>query len=289
MRVGVGDDVHARRLQPGDRVGRRRLHEVHLAAQQCGGPRAGFRHRQQHQAVLLRHARLVPVVGVGHQLEPFMRDHAVELVGAGAGGVVGIGGPVVFQRLRPALARHDDEAHFVGEQRTRDLGGDCHGLGVDLFGVGEVGQVGARQGELLRVPLRRLFVEAAEVPHDGVGVEGAAVMELHAVAQGEQPTLVVLGVDVPLGGEAGLDGGGLIGAAEVPVDERVVQAEADEAESLEALVGGAAGGGDVARGHGDGEDALCPGCCGGQQQCGGGQDGGERKLGHRVSPGRDRP
>ena len=212
MRIGVGDDLHSSALQHGNGVGGRRLDEVHLAGQQ--GRRAGrrLRHRQQDQLVLLRHARLVPVILVRCQLHPLMRSGTDELIRPGAGGMAGIGVPVVFQRLRPAAADHQHVGHVVGEKRLDELCVDRDGVVVDLLDAVEIREVSARKGELLRVELRRVLVaDPLEVPHHVVGVEIAAIVPFHALAQREDPSLVVIRIDVPFGRQARLDVGSLGG------------------------------------------------------------------------------
>ena len=89
---------------------------------------------------------------------------------------------------------------------------------VNLLDPGIGSQISPCLGELCRVELRRLLVTAvAEVPDHVVGGERAAVVPLDALAQSEDPALAVSLVDMPLGGEAGLDVGRLVpGAGKVP-------------------------------------------------------------------------
>src|SRR5947207_8060960 len=79
---------------------------------------------------------------------------------------------------------------------------------------------------------------------------------LHTLTQGENPTLVVGFIDMPLGGETRFDVGGLLaGPGEVPQNQRIVEIVADEAVALEALIGIAGRYRNVAGGHADGQ---CP-------------------------------
>ena len=107
------------------------------------------------------------------------------------------------------------------------------------------------------IELRRLVVQdLLEIPdHDG-GVEVGAVMELHALAQLEDPALAVALDRRPFGGETRLDVGEHVGLGEVPVHQRVVDRVAREAETFEALVGLAGGLRDVGRCHADAQ--MCP-------------------------------
>jgi hypothetical protein len=69
------------------------------------------------------------------------------------------------------------------------------------------------EAHLPRVVVRRLAVQhLADVPHHGVGVEVAAVVELHARPQAEHPARLVRLVHLPLGGEAGITTEGLSAA-----------------------------------------------------------------------------
>ena len=61
-------------------------------------------------------------------------------------------------------------------------------------------------------------------------------MPFDALPQREDPALVVVRVDMPLGRQAGLDVGWLGAGRQIPVDQRIVQTPADEAEALETLV-----------------------------------------------------
>jgi hypothetical protein len=104
--------------------------------------------------------------------------------------------------------------------------------------------------------LRLVVDQALDVPHHQVGIEIAAVVKLHAFAQLEDPSLVVGGVDGPLGGEARRQRRFPVGTRQVPVDQRVVERPAHEAVALEALVGLSRPVGDVTGSHGNAQDGL---------------------------------
>ena len=253
VRIDVGDDLHAGALQSRYGIRRRRLDEIHLAGEQRRGARCRLRHRQQHQSVILGDALGVPVLLVRHQLEAFVRHEAVGAERPGARWVLGVGVPVVVQRLGAAAAYHQQVAHLVRKQRFHDLGGDRHRVVVDLLHRREVRRVGTRERHLLRVVLRRLLVgDAAEVPQHIVRRERTAVVPLHALAQLVDPAAMVVGIDLPLGGEARLDVRGLVTAREVPQRQPVVEVVADEAEPLEPLIRISRGRWNVAGRHGDG-------------------------------------
>src|SRR5262249_13731414 len=109
------------------------------------------------------------------------------------------------------------------------------------------------------VELRGLLVlDRVEREQHGVGIEGAAVVEFHVSAQLEDPLLRIALADLPGFGEPGHQRGQLVTPREVPVDERLVDLVADEAEALEAVVRLAAGVGNVGRGHTDPQGAFRP-------------------------------
>ena len=279
VRIGLGDDLHRGALQHGDCIRRRRFDEIHLGGEQRRSAGRGLRHRQQHQPVLLRHARLVPVIVVRHQLHTFMRGHAGEAIGAGAGGLIGVGSPVVVQRLRPAAADHQHVGHVVRKQRFDEFRGDGDAMVVNLLDAVEVRQVGAGQGKLLREKLRRLGVaDALEVPDDVVGSEVAAVMPLHALSQGEYPALVVGRIDMPLSREARLDVRRPVALRQIPVDQSVVQIPADEPKAFKALVWIARRNRQIARGHRHLQDAGRPG------RRRGGDQPSSNEAGHCAAP-----
>jgi hypothetical protein len=96
--------------------------------------------------------------------------------------------PVLAELLELRRARHQEPQHLVGEERVDDLGLHLDGHVVDLPVTRDRRQARSDLRGLALVELRCLGVEhLVEVPDHGVGVEGRAVMELHAVAQLEGP------------------------------------------------------------------------------------------------------
>ena len=106
-------------------------------------------------------------------------------------------GPLAVVRLRPARVHHHPVGDGVREDRVGRVGVDLDGEGVGRLDARDAREPGARVGLLAAGPL------VAE--HDVLGVEGRAVMETHALAQGEAPALS-LADGLPGGGERGLDG-----------------------------------------------------------------------------------
>ena len=257
VRVFIGHDLHAGRFQARNGVRRRGLDKINLPGHQCGGAGRGLRHRQQHKLVVLRDAVLVPVVLVRQQLQPLMRHHAAEPVRAGAGGVRRISVPVVFQLFRPAAADHEQVAHGIGKQRFDHLGVDGDREVVDFLNGFEIGDVSARQRHLLGQILRRLGIRhPREVPQHVIGGERAAIVPFHALAQMEDPALLIGGINLPARRQARLDVRRLVGRGQIPQRQRVIEVVTDEAEPLEPLIGIAGGDRDIAGGHTDGQDAV---------------------------------
>ncbi len=110
---------------------------------------------------------------------------------------------------------------------------------------------------------------------------------MHTAAQLENPDAAVLRIDRPRHGQARPQRRRLVGAAEVPVDQRVVQRVAHEPEALGSLVRRAGVGRDIGQRHSHADVAMRrlgrPGLHRAQQQpeCGEAPDGG---LHARVEP-----
>ena len=245
-------DPHAALLEACHRVGRRRLDHVDRVGEQRRGARRILRRHDQHQPVGLRDALGIPVGFVLDQLGALARHEAGQLERAGARRLRGELVPVLAELLPLGRARHQEPQHLIGEERVDRLGLD---LDLHLAGLpvaGDRRQARAHLRGLALVELRRVLVEdLLQVPDDGVGVEGRAVMELHAVAQREGPQGLVRLVHLPLGGEAGDQLARPVGDIELPGDERIVEREAGELVGTGATVG-------LARrqrhvGHGDAE------------------------------------
>ena len=257
MRIDIGDDLHTARFEPRDRVGGGGLDPVDLAGQQRGGTGRGFRHRDQHQPVVLRNALLVPVFGVRHQFEPLMRHEAVVFVGTGAGGVQRVLRPIVIHFLGPARADHQDVAERVRKQRFDEIVFERDRVIVDFGDRFDVGQKGAGVGELLGGKVGRLLVHAhLKIPDDVVGLEVAAIMPFDAVTQVDDPPLIIARIGLVGGREAGPDLGRLVGFRQIPQQQPVVEVVADETITLETLIGIPCRHGDVAGGHRDGQRAA---------------------------------
>ena len=76
-------------------------------------------------------------------------------------------------------------------------------------------------------------------------------MELHALPHLEDPPLVVLGIDMPFGEQAGRDIRQLVGVQKIPIDDAVIGGIAEKAVPLAAIVGNAGHGGQIGRRHRD--------------------------------------
>ncbi len=257
VRIFVGDDRHAALLETRNGVRRRHLDPVDLARQQRGGARGRLRHGEQDHLVELRHACLVPVVGEARQLHALARYHAIDLERAGTRGLQRHLVPVLALLLPVRGAREENVGHVVGDQRVHHAGRELDGVFVDRLVADQRRDARPHLGELLGIELRRLVVQdLVEVPDHGIGVERRAVMELHTLAQLEDPALGIAFDRRPFGGEAGLDVGDGVGLGEVPVHQSVVDRVAGEAKALETLVRLAGGEGNVGCCHADAQGAL---------------------------------
>jgi hypothetical protein len=142
---------------------------------------------------------------------------------------------------------------------------------VDLARTGDGGH--ARRGlrDEARVVVRRVLLHhLLEVEHDRVGVDVAAVVELRAAADLEDPLRLVLRVDRVALRETRDHRRGLVGRREVPLREAVEHRDAGEAVAFEARVGLAGGGRNIGRGHADAQHRL-RGSGSGREQAGGEQ------------------
>src|SRR5262249_3936873 len=82
-------------------------------------------------------------------------------------------------------------------------------------GISRLRYRAARRVELLGV----LLVVAVKIPYRGIGIEFAAVMELHALPQVEDPLRLVVGILLPSLGQARPDVGQFVRALQVPPHE----------------------------------------------------------------------
>ena len=223
MRRDVVDDLHAGGFELRHRIRRRRLDQIDLAGQQRIGARQRFRHRDQHDLVRLRNSLFVPIVGVLGQLGEFARHQFCEFERPGAGSLAGELVPVLAEFFVLRRARDQEPEHLVGKEGVDRFGGDLDGGIVDFAVARHRRQAGLHLRALALVELRRLVVQhLVEIPDHRIGVELAAVMEFHALAQREFPLLLVGIIDLPLGGKAWDQFAGPVGDIHFPGYQRIV-------------------------------------------------------------------
>ena len=265
MGLQVGVHLEATRLDRIERIGRRRLNPVHLAAHQRGGTRVGLGQWQQHHLVDGRCALGVPVTGVLDHLKTLARHQACALEGAGTRWVGGKGGPGRLAALGLAAHRGRHRCQFLGPVGGRGheqvaqvdrqkgiglAGGQLHRQVIDLLGGLERGHARGSHPHLGRVKLFSLLVQhLVHVPDHGIGREGAAIVELDTGAQLEQPLGLVLGIHLPGQRQARHQLAGLVGLAQVPLGQRVIQRNAGKTVAFKTLVRLARGARDIARSH----------------------------------------
>ena len=181
--------LQPRGLELVERIGRRRLDPVDPARQQRRGARRDVGDRQQHHALALGNAVLVPVLGVALELGALARRPCLHLPRAGARRRLAVGLPVLADLLE-IVGAGDGEA--VEQRRHHRV--DAVGLQFDLVVVDlAIGRRAARRRR--SAPLRPSrsndgdlsFERAVEAEDHVVGSEWRAVMELHALAQLEDP------------------------------------------------------------------------------------------------------
>ncbi len=238
VRRHIGDDLHAGRLELGHRVGRRRLDQVDLAREQRVDARQRLRNRNENQPIDLGNAGLVPIVGVLHELGALTRNEPRQLEGPGARRLARELLPVAADLLVLRRARHQEPEHLVRKDRVDLLGGDLDRVIIDLAVARDRGQAGLHLGALALVVLRRLLVEhLVEIPDHRIGVEAAAVVELHVPAQRKAPLFLVARVDAPFRGQAGNQLSRSVGDVHLPGDERIVDGVAGKLIGAGAAVG----------------------------------------------------
>ena len=184
------------------------LHDVDLAGEERGEPGAELRDEPERHRLQLGLA--LPVVVVAHDDQLLVAHPLAELEWPGADRL----GEEPLRAFRlQRLGRHHQhvaQRDAVDEPRPGLLGDEAHRVGVDdldLLHEGPARRVVRLVGRVLDVVHRRL---------DALGVEGLAVVELHARAQRELPRRVVH--DLPGGGQ---HGDRLVGLG-VPVHQPVV-------------------------------------------------------------------
>ena len=211
-----------------------------------------------------------------------MRHHFVEPVGAGSRRRVGVDLVIIAGLLQRAFGHHQDERQIVRHQRVHLLGVDRDGHVIDLLHVVDVVGARARAGKIRRAEGRALLGhQALEVPEGDVGVPGAAIVELHPRAQLQHPAFMIIGIDGPCGRESGFEPHLDAGFRHVPVEQPVVEVEADEPIAFKSLVGLPGPVRDVACGHGDPQHGL-----GADRKGGRGGDGQRQPGGSKQTPGR---
>ena len=257
VRIHVGDDVHPGGLEAVDGIGRWCLDPIDLPGQQRRDTRRRLRHRQQHDAVLLGNAVVVPVIGVLDELEPLVRHHLVELIGARSSRRFGIGLIVVPCLRHCARRHHQQERQVIGKQRDDGVGMDRNRGAVDLLDMVNVVAAGARAGEVQGIEGRtRLRRQPFEVPNRGIGIPIAAVVEFDVMAQFDNPFLWIVGIGRPLRRQRGPDVGLLVVARQIPVDKPVIEVEPDEPIAFETLIGLSGPVGNVAGCHSNAQNRL---------------------------------
>jgi hypothetical protein len=105
--------------------------------------------------------------------------------------------------------------------------------------------------------LRALAVEiAVKIPDHGICIEIGAVVELDALAQMKNPGLVVGWILLPFLRKPGTQGGQPVGSGQVPKHQTFEDWIAEEAHSLEAVIGEPRCGRDIRRRHGDAQSGF---------------------------------
>jgi hypothetical protein len=130
-----------------------------------------------------------------------------------------------------------DIGDAVGRQAVRPRRLEDEGVRPVGRPAGDRRQADVRLGRGARVEMRRVVLEGAvEGEDDVLGGHHLAVVEAHALPQGEEPALRIVRVDPPGDGEAGPQRRRLVVLREVPRHELVVDRDAHEAVALAALV-----------------------------------------------------
>ena len=216
VRIAAGDDLEAGALQARHGIRRRHLDPIDLARPQRGQPCRRLGHREQDHLVELGNLGLLPIAVVPAERHADPRLELRDLEGPRTRRRLGELGPR-SRLLELRRARVEHVGQHVGEVAERPGVGDLDRIVVDLAiarneRVARLRDRAARRVELLGV----LLVVAIEIPDRGVGIEFAAVMEFHALAQMEDPLGLVVRVLLPSLGKAGPDVGELVGALQVP-------------------------------------------------------------------------
>ena len=252
MRDGIRLDLAAAGAQLVERIGRRCLDPVNPSRQQRGGTGRDVGNRQQHHALAPGQSRLVPIVVVALQLSALAGRPRLHLPRTGAGRRLAISLPVAADLLEVGRARDREAVEQRGHDRVDTLGLQLDLVVVDLAIADQRPERGDQHAASGTVEGRRLVVQGPVDAEDhGIGVEVGAVVELHALAQFEDPFRGIGRILVPFGRQTGHQLRRCGRGRQVPCDQRVVERIAHETDAFGALVGRAVGCGDVGQRHGD--------------------------------------
>ena len=263
-------DHEAALLDFGDRIRRRRLDPVDLAGQQRRGAGIGFRHRQQHHLVDLGNARLVPVVLVLDQFEPFARREARHLPGAGARGVLGERRPGGL-RFRLGVgafglssnsfairrAGHEQIGQVDRQETVRLLGGQFHRHVVDLAAEASVGMREAVTPTWLASNCgASCFSTFSTFQTTASALNGEPSWKLTPGRSLKVHFFLSASSTFHSVARPGDHHARLVGRRQVPHRQRVVHGEAGEAVALKALIGLAERARNIGGGHADAQHRL---------------------------------
>ncbi len=200
VRPGLLVDRVAIALELGQRVGRHLDHQVDAAGQHLGGAGVGVGDRAEDHGLERRLA--VPVVGVLLDHHGLVRTPFDKFEGPGTRRVAAEIGPVLLDRLG-----RGDQAGRIGEVRQERRVGRVQGEddghvvgGLDALDRAEEEAQRERPGVVIGVVL---VENAIEVELHRLGVQRAAVVEGHALAQLEGVDGAVV-ADLPAFGQRGL-------------------------------------------------------------------------------------
>src|SRR5882757_1550381 len=178
----------------------------------------------------------VPVIGVAGKVEPRSRHELGDAERSGSGRLRREFYPVAAELGMPARADHQQKRKLVRRHRIGRFGNHRDGPGIDLLRTYDARHAGTGHAGADSVELRRLAVEyGVEIPHRRVGVETRTIMEHGIGSQLDDPAPAVRRIGLPCGREPGHQRRGA-GIAQVPIDQRVVDRIAREAQPLEAAI-----------------------------------------------------
>ena len=155
------------------------------------------------------------------------------------------------------MGRRGDEqiGQVDGHKRIGLAGGQFHRQVIDFSGTAQGRHARCRNAHLAGIKMNRVFVQhLAHVPDDRIGIQGRAIVELHAWTQLEGPFGFVGCPHRPRGGQSRADPAGCIGFGQVPVGQGVVHRDTGEPVAFKALVRLPQGAGNVGCRHGNAQD-----------------------------------